>query len=99
MTVVDGVSINIKNLQKEDIDCVFSVLHGGSGENGDVQRILESKNIPFVGTGSDVSSLCFDKHRTKVIFNECGVDTPASVLVHSIGDLKSLDEDILPCVV
>ena len=39
----------------------FLALHGGSGENGTLQEILESAGRPFTGSGSAASRLAFDK--------------------------------------
>jgi D-alanine-D-alanine ligase len=47
-------------------DPVFLLgLHGGEGEDGTVQRLLETRGIPFTGSGSEASALAFDKGRAK----------------------------------
>jgi D-alanine-D-alanine ligase len=40
-------------------------LHGGEGEDGTVQRMLESRGIPFTGSGSEASAAAFDKEKAK----------------------------------
>lgn len=40
-------------------------LHGGEGEDGTVQRMLEARGIPFSGSGSDASATAFDKALAK----------------------------------
>jgi D-alanine-D-alanine ligase len=40
-------------------------LHGGEGEDGTVQRLLEARGIPFTGSGAAASALAFDKGRGK----------------------------------
>ncbi len=40
-------------------------LHGGAGEDGTVQRMLETRAIPFTGSGSAASAAAFDKARAK----------------------------------
>src|SRR5881296_3058401 len=42
-------------------DVVFPVLHGEFGESGELQEILEQRNVPFVGSGSLASRLGMDK--------------------------------------
>jgi D-alanine-D-alanine ligase len=42
-------------------DVVFSVLHGPYGEDGCFQGLLETLNVPYVGSGVRASSLCMDK--------------------------------------
>ena len=47
-------------------DPVFLLgLHGGEGEDGTVQRMLEKRRIPFTGSGSAASAAAFDKGRAK----------------------------------
>jgi D-alanine-D-alanine ligase len=47
-------------------DPVFLLaLHGGEGEDGTVQRLMESRGIPFTGSGSAASATAFDKGRAK----------------------------------
>jgi len=53
---------NIK-LSPENI--VFPILHGQGGEDGELQKLLESVNIPFLGSSSQASALCFDKDLTR----------------------------------
>jgi len=49
-------------------DPVFVLaLHGGAGENGTVQRMMEKRGIPFTGSGSRASAEAFDKGRTKQV--------------------------------
>lgn len=45
----------------------FLALHGGEGEDGTVQRMLEQRAIPFTGSGSEASAAAFDKKRAKEI--------------------------------
>lgn len=47
------------------IDVAFIALHGAYGEDGKVQRILESLGVPFVGSGPFASALSMNKHATK----------------------------------
>jgi D-alanine-D-alanine ligase-like ATP-grasp enzyme len=43
---------------------VFLGLHGGNGEDGTIQRRLESHGLPYNGSGPDASHLCMDKDAT-----------------------------------
>jgi D-alanine--D-alanine ligase len=45
-------------------DFVFIGLHGGIGEDGTLQKMLEKKRKPFNGSGSSASNLCMDKYAT-----------------------------------
>jgi len=51
-------------------DPVFLLaLHGGEGEDGTVQRMMERRGIAFTGSGSEASAAAFDKARAKEIVN------------------------------
>lgn len=43
---------------------VFIALHGGIGENGELQAMLEKRGVPFTGSGSRASRLCMDKYKS-----------------------------------
>jgi D-alanine-D-alanine ligase len=44
-----------------DAEIVFPVLHGPFGEDGTVQGLLETLDVPYVGAGVLASALCMDK--------------------------------------
>ena len=44
-------------------DVIFPVLHGSFGESGELQEILESRRLPFVGSGSAASRT--DSHSSR----------------------------------
>ncbi|MBO6126464.1 MAG: hypothetical protein J6P21_00470 [Clostridia bacterium] len=58
----------LKKCQK-DKAYLFIALHGGFGENGDFQKILERMHIKFNGSGEKVSKLCMNKFNTGKIVN------------------------------
>ena len=60
---------------------VFNVIHGTFGEDGQLQRVLESRAIPYTGAGSASSELAFDKARSKARFVEHNVPTTAYQLL------------------
>jgi D-alanine--D-alanine ligase len=47
---------------KTDDAFVFLALHGGDGENGVIQSLLEENNIMFNGSCADASKVCMDKY-------------------------------------
>lgn len=71
------------------VDVVFPILHGIGGEDGEVQKELENRKFNFLGAGSEISKLCFDKVRSKVKFTELGFKTPDSEVVDLEGFKKS----------
>ncbi|MFN2549898.1 MAG: ATP-grasp domain-containing protein [Myxococcales bacterium] len=60
-------------------DVYFLALHGGEGEDGTVQRLLESRKIAFTGPGADASARAFDKEIAKQIASAAGVAIAQSV--------------------
>ncbi|MBA2728325.1 MAG: ATP-grasp domain-containing protein [Parachlamydiaceae bacterium] len=62
-------------------DFIFIGLHGGKGENGSVQGMLEMLNMPYNGSGVLSSSLCMNKFKTNEFLAAQGFDVPASALV------------------
>jgi D-alanine-D-alanine ligase len=67
----------------DDIDLAFITIHGTFGEDGQVQRILELRGIPYTGDGAEESELAFDKIRSKRKFRELGVTTPEWEVIQS----------------
>ena len=58
-------------------EVAFNVIHGTFGEDGQIQRILESRGIPYTGEGVAGSELAIDKIATKQRFLQRGVPTAA----------------------
>lgn len=52
---------------------VFLGFHGTFGEDGKVQAMLEQNQIPFTGSGSKASHLCFEKNATKEVVSRKGI--------------------------
>jgi D-alanine-D-alanine ligase len=57
-------------------DVVFPALHGPFGEDGTVQRLMETRGLPFVGSGSRASAVAMDKVASKQAVRALGIDTP-----------------------
>src|SRR5271170_5802279 len=54
---------------------IFPALHGTFGEDGQLQQILEHRNLPFVGSGEAASRLGMDKAATKSCLLEHNIPT------------------------
>jgi D-alanine-D-alanine ligase len=72
-------------LKKERIDIAFIALHGGHGENGAVQGLLEILGIPYTGSGILASALAMDKEASKKAFLYDGVPVPPFEILCSGG--------------
>jgi D-alanine-D-alanine ligase len=84
-------------------DVVFLALHGGAGENGSVQGMLELLGIPYTGSGVLASALAMNKIMSKKVFEREGIPTPKWVAVHNSGRGSARDSVLsqvgVPCVV
>jgi D-alanine-D-alanine ligase len=60
----------------EDTAAIFVALHGGSGEDGRVQAVLDLRGIPYTGSGPLGSALAMDKLVSKELFLSGDVPTP-----------------------
>lgn len=76
----DVAEIDIKSCELSaailNADAVFPALHGSWGENGDIQKLLEEAGMNFVGCGSEVSRLVFDKIPSKKLMDDENIPTP-----------------------
>ena len=68
-------------LKRQKIDIAFIALHGGHGENGAVQGMLEIMGIPYTGSGILASALAMDKEASKKVFLYHGIPMPAFKIV------------------
>ena len=82
-------------------DKVFLALHGGMGENGQLQATLDAYGIAYTGSGYLGSAVAMDKDVSKRLFKDGGVPTPEWVYVdlRSACVQKVVSEIGLPCVV
>jgi D-alanine-D-alanine ligase len=58
-------------------DVLFPVVHGGAGEGGILQALLEVIGIPYTGSGPLASGLAVDKDLSKRLFRAARVPVPA----------------------
>ena len=59
----------------KEADVVFMGLHGGYGEDGTIQALLEMAGIRYTGSGPMASALAMDKDLSKHLFRRAGVQT------------------------
>ena len=63
------------------VDFVFIALHGRPGEDGSIQKILESLDIPYNGSGVKTTALTIDKHKTNSFLRQEGFTVATQYLV------------------
>ena len=78
----DAISLEFENdiLSHLDtlksVDIVLIALHGGIGENGRIQGMFESLGIRYTGSDALSSTICMDKHISKLLAEDVGIATP-----------------------
>jgi D-alanine-D-alanine ligase len=89
---------NLAALARE-VDCVFVALHGAFGEDGQVQEILQRRNLAYVGSGPEACALAMDKARAKAKFIELGIPTPRFAVAKADTIREAVGAWTLPVVV
>lgn len=60
----------------QDVEVFFVALHGGSGEDGTIQALLDAAGVVYTGSDRLGCSLAMDKEVSKRLFREAGIPTP-----------------------
>jgi D-alanine-D-alanine ligase len=89
---VDGVPALLAALQGGRFDRVFNILHGGVGENGVLQGLLDALGVPYTGSGVLGCALTLDKIRTKQVWLAEGLPTPRYERLAKGADLRAAAE-------
>lgn len=85
VTVTDVDDQLLDTLKSGQVDVVWPLLHGVSGEDGAVRDVLELVGVPYVGSDPAACRLSWDKSVAKGIVQEEKLSTPRFVaLPHGI---------------
>jgi len=94
---LDVVAINLTSqtskqwaaeIQHAGIQTAFIALHGTLGEDGCIQGLLETMNIPYTGSGITASALCMHKLLCKQILRQAGLQTPVDINITAEGPAR-----------
>lgn len=96
--VAIDVGPDLYALKREGVEIAFLALHGGYGENGAVQGMLEVLGIPYTGSGVLASALAMNKEASKKIFLYHKIPVPPFVVLSKEHRAERIDFD-LPWVV
>jgi len=69
-------------------EVVFLALHGGQGEDGTLQALLDLTGVPYTGSGHLASALAMDKDLSKHLFRAAGVPTGDWLMAPVAGEGK-----------
>jgi len=81
-SVIDVGRDIVNVLKKEKVRFAFLALHGGMGENGAIQGLLEVLGIPYTGSGILASALAMDKEVSKKLFKYHGLPVADFVTIN-----------------
>jgi D-alanine-D-alanine ligase len=71
-------------LHTQAVDVAFIALHGGYGENGQLQALLDLAGIPYTGSDSLSSAVGMDKYISKTLFRQVEIPVPDSFKLDSL---------------
>lgn len=90
-----GQIIRLDNKQPiEQPEAIFLILHGPQGEDGTIQGLLRTLELPFVGPDVLGSSVAMDKDVAKRLLRDAGINVARGVVVHA-HERNTLDYDKL----
>ena len=76
VVTIDWRPGQLGELQSSGVDVVFLALHGGHGEGGSAQGLMNCLDIPYTGAGVTASALAMDKVHSKRLFRQADLSTP-----------------------
>ena len=88
----DGTEQPLVQLQRENFDRAFLILHGPVGEDGTLQGALDMLGKPYTGSGVAASAIGMDKLRTKLIWLGHNIPTPPFAVIEQGQDLAEVAE-------
>jgi len=77
--------IKIENIISfiKNIDVIFPIIHGNTGEDGKLQGLFELFNVKYVGSDVLTNATCFDKEYTKIILSNYNIPTAPFITIKS----------------
>ncbi len=72
-------------------DVVLNMIHGGIGEDGTVQRLLDQVGVAYAGSGALPSSMSLNKIRAKEVFRNAGIPQPRGIAMRITRDATTAD--------
>ncbi len=84
-------------LYTNGFSAIFPVLHGGRGEDGTLQTLLEVGGLPYVGSPARACAIAIDKPLAKAYLRDFGIQSPRGQFVSSVEELDGAIE--IPCAV
>lgn len=77
---------------------IFPLLHGGRGEDGTLQTLLDVADLRYVGSPARACAIAIDKPLCKAYLRDFGIDSPRGAFVSGVDELERVEIGF-PCVV
>jgi D-alanine-D-alanine ligase len=75
-------------------DVAFNAMHGEYGEDGSVQRLLDSLAVAYTGSGAHESTVAFNKHRTREAVKNLGIKIAHGTVVDNSRSVEELAHEL-----
>lgn len=72
----------LHNISIDFFDVAFPIIHGSFGENGVIQGVFKSLDIPFIGTDILGSAICMDKDVAKRLLRDSNIPIADFITVY-----------------
>lgn len=70
----------------KEMDCVFPILHGKNGEDGNIAGMLEIIGVAYVGCKTLSSAICMDKVITKKLLEKANINVSKYMFIKKLND-------------
>lgn len=102
---VDAVGVDVDRniaavISEGGFDRAFNIVHGPGGEDGVLQGVLESLQLPYTGSAVLASAMSMNKLVTKRLWSSAGVATPEFEVLAADSDFAAVAERLgLPLMI
>jgi len=90
--VLETFAEAVTSPQLEGADLIFPALHGGAGEDGRLQAVLEMRGLPYALSGPLAGAVAMRKSTAKRLMRGAGIPTPDWLLVQARGRLAGMPD-------
>lgn len=70
----------------KEMNCVFPILHGKNGEDGNIAGMLEIIGVSYVGCKTLSSAICMDKVITKKLLEKANISVAKYMFIKKLND-------------
>ena len=81
-----AIALSPSAFDMREVELVFLALHGGAGEDGRIQAMLDLAGLAYTGSNHIASAAAMDKDLSKRLFRSVGIPTPNWLMAPSTAD-------------